>query len=172
MISCCSSELCPPSLPPSVPPSLPPPSLPAWDPSLKVSCKGTVAIENLSGLDCNPEHDISCTVKIDSQFQVGLPVTRAGTLFPISITRSRPLLGGFRHVVTRFVVSSQDCTAVLSPEECASDGWQDEPVEFSAYNNMHCDIQVWAYRFALVNPLHTGPTVIVSLSTCDLVRWY
>ncbi len=47
----------------------------AWKPSLKVSCKGTVTIQNLSGLDCNSEHDISCTIKIDSEFQVGIPTS-------------------------------------------------------------------------------------------------
>ena len=29
-------------------------------------------------------------------------------------------------------------------------GWEDEPVEFSAYKNYDCDIQVWAYRSALI----------------------
>jgi len=34
----------------------------------------------------------------------------------------------------------------LGSEECAREGWDDEPVEFSAYQNLNCDIQVWAYR--------------------------
>ena len=39
---------------------------------------------------------------------------------------------------------------MLGSKECARVGWEDEPVEFSAYKNYDCDIQVWAYRSALI----------------------
>ena len=41
-------------------------------PRYKVTCSGSVTIEALSGLHCNPGHDLSCTVKIDADFQVSI----------------------------------------------------------------------------------------------------
>jgi hypothetical protein len=38
-------------------------------PRFKVSCTGTVTIQTLSGLHCNSDHHLSCTVKIDADFQ-------------------------------------------------------------------------------------------------------
>lgn len=35
----------------------------------------------------------------------------------------------------------------MGSKDCASEGWGDEPVEFSAHQNLDCEIQIWAYRY-------------------------
>ena len=42
----------------------------ALQPRFKVSCEGTVIVQSLSGVNSNPDHNLSCTIKVDSEFQV------------------------------------------------------------------------------------------------------
>ena len=42
----------------------------ALEPRCKVCCKGTVTLQRLSDVECSQHDELSCTVKIDSEFQV------------------------------------------------------------------------------------------------------
>ena len=52
----------------------------------------------------------------------------------------------------------QDSTNVYSVDECAVDGWYDEPIGFKARKNLDLVVQIWAYRYLflehLFDPIH------------------
>ncbi len=54
----------------------------ALQPRFKVSCKGTVTVRKLSGVKCDPNHDLCCTIKIDSDFQVHVSILYAIFITP------------------------------------------------------------------------------------------
>lgn len=44
----------------------------------------------------------------------------------------------------------QDSTNVYSVDECAIDGWYDEPIGFKARKNLDLVVQIWAYRYKMI----------------------
>ena len=44
-------------------------------------------------------------------------------------------------------LSLQDSTNVYTVEECAVDGWYDEPINFKAKKGLDLVVQIWAYRY-------------------------
>jgi len=50
----------------------------------------------------------------------------------------------------------QDSTNVYTVDECAEQGWYDEPISFKARKSLDFVVQIWAYRYIVINSKNTA----------------